>query len=682
MNEPRRVDRVWVSGLYPQMYTMLRTALRASAAMAILARPGAAQKPVPPGPPTEQESPAAAPTPVAPRLERADVEAWVDGFLPYAIERGDIAGAVVAVVKDGQVLFEKGYGYADVKRRRPVDPARTLFRPGSVSKLFTWTAVMQLVEQGKLDLDRDVNAYLDFKVPDAFGAPVTLRNAMTHTAGFEEVDKNVITSDSTDILPLGTFLKAWTPTRIFPPGKVPAYSNYATALAGYIVQRVSGEPFDEYVERHIFAPLGMEHASFRQPLPPRLRQDAAEGYDQASSGTPKPYEMVAPAPAGSLAASGDDMARFMIAHLQNGRFGQGEILKPETAKLMHGTALTILPRVNRMLLGFYETNRNGRRAIAHGGDTYYFHSDLHLFVDDGVGIFLSMNSGGKEGATSAIRSAFFEQFTDRYLPGEEHDGKVDSATAAAHARLLAGTYVNSRRSESNFIGLLGLLGPGKVTVNDDGTVGVSFLEGLNGEPKRWREIEPFVWREVDGKNLLAARVENGRVTMFSGDEISPFMVFMPPPAWKAPALLKWSLIGAIVALLLTVVAWPVAALVRRHYHAAYPLEGRQALAHKWVRIAAAATVVVLVGWGFTVQTILSEPPSANSPIDGRLLVLKLAGLVVFVAAALVALWHARVVWTGGRRWPARTWSVVLAAASVVVLLVAVTFGLVGFSTHY
>jgi hypothetical protein len=219
-------------------------------------------------------------------------------------------------------------------------------------------------------------------------------------------------------------------------------------------------------------------------------------------------------------------------------------------------------------------------------------------------------------------------------------------------------------------------------VNDDGTVGVSFLEGLNGEPKRWREIEPFVWREVNGKHLLAARVENGRVTMFSGDEISPFMVFMPPAAWKSPALVKWSLIGAIFALLLTVVAWPLAALVRRHYHAAYPLEGRQALAHKWVRIAAAATIIVLVAWGITVQSMLSEPPSANSPLDGRLLVLKLAGLVVFVGAALVAVWHARVVWSGGRRWPAKTWSVVLAASSMVVLLIAVAFRLVGFSTHY
>ena len=119
-------------------------------------------------------------------LNRADVEAWLDGFMPYALERGDIAGAVVVVVKDGQVLLQKGYGYADVAKRTPVDPETTLFRPGSVSKLFTWTAVMQLVEQGKLDLDADVNEYLDFEIPARDGKPVTLRQIMTHTAGLEE----------------------------------------------------------------------------------------------------------------------------------------------------------------------------------------------------------------------------------------------------------------------------------------------------------------------------------------------------------------------------------------------------------------------------------------------------------------------------------------------------------------
>ena len=217
-----------------------------------------AQRPAqhPPAPSIERAGPEGPPAGAA-QLTRADVQAWLDGFLPYALQRGDVPGAVVTVVKDGEVLFKKGYGYADLKRKKPVDPDLTLFRPGSVSKLFTWTAVMQLVEQGKLDLDKDVNTYLDFKIPSAFGKPITLRNAMTHTPGFEEVGRNLFSDDTTKVQPNGDWLKSWTPTRIYPPGTVPAYSNYATAMAGYIVQRVSGEPFEQYIEHHIFQPLGM-----------------------------------------------------------------------------------------------------------------------------------------------------------------------------------------------------------------------------------------------------------------------------------------------------------------------------------------------------------------------------------------------------------------------------------------
>ena len=192
------------------------------------------------------------------------------GFVPYALAAGDIAGAVVVVVKDGAVLVQKGYGHADVEARTPVDPAATLFRPGSVSKLFTWTAVMQLVEQGKLDLDADVNQYLDFEIPARDGTPVTLRQAMTHTTGFEEQIRALITADPDEITPLGDALKYWVPERIHVPGATPAYSNYATALAGYIVERVSGESFDDYIERHSFQPLGMDRSSFRQPLPAPL----------------------------------------------------------------------------------------------------------------------------------------------------------------------------------------------------------------------------------------------------------------------------------------------------------------------------------------------------------------------------------------------------------------------------
>ncbi len=302
---------------------------------AVLALPAAfaQQSPSLLPPAATKEQHAAVPTvpqpPASPQLTPADLAAWLDGYMPYAIKTGDIAGAVVVIVKDGQVLAERGYGYADVAKRTPVDPQRTLFRPGSVSKLVTWTAVMQLVEQGKLDLDRDVNAYLDFKIPPRDGKPVTLRNIMTHTGGFEEAVKNIMFYDPAKLDSLGNYLKAWTPARIFAPGTTPAYSNYATALAGYIVERVSGQSFDDYVDRNIFAPLGMDHSTFRQPLPKRLAATMSKGYTLGSDEASK-YEIVGPAPAGSLASTGADMARFMIAHLEQGELDGKRILQPDT----------------------------------------------------------------------------------------------------------------------------------------------------------------------------------------------------------------------------------------------------------------------------------------------------------------------------------------------------------------
>ena len=175
--------------------------------------------------PAPAAMPAAEPANASPQLTRADVEAWLDGFMPMSLKTSDIAGAVVVVVKDGAILVQKGYGYSDVEKRTPVDPERTLFRPGSVSKLFTWTAVMQLVEQGKLDLDADINQYLDFKIPARDGKPITLRNIMTHTSGFEEQAKGLIAREQDGVPELGAYLKEWTPDRIFAPGETPAYSN-------------------------------------------------------------------------------------------------------------------------------------------------------------------------------------------------------------------------------------------------------------------------------------------------------------------------------------------------------------------------------------------------------------------------------------------------------------------------
>jgi CubicO group peptidase (beta-lactamase class C family) len=568
-----------------------------------------------------------------------------------------------------------------VERHVAVDPRRTLFRPGSIAKLFTWTAVMQLVEQGKLDLDRDVNDYLDFRIPAAFGTPITLRTLMTHSAGFEEVAKNVITADSTGVQSLEEFVKAWTPRRIFPPGQVPAYSNYGAALAGYIVQRVSGERYDDYMERHILGPLGMERATFRQPLPDRFVRDMSKGY-RLGSGQARPYERVIPTAAGSLAATGHDMGLFMLAQLQDGRFGPARILKPETVRLMQGTALTILPHVNRMVLGFYESNRNGRRVIAHSGDTYFFHSELHLFIDDGIGLYVAMNSQGKPGAVRAIRSHLFDQFADRYLPGTTDDGQVAPAVARAHGGLLAGHYDDSRRSASNFLSFLGLIGNASVWMNRDGTVSASFFRKLDGQPKRWREVAPFVWREVDGKAWLAARVENGKVAMFAGDNSSPYLVFTPMPWWRSSAWLLPLLGVSALALLGTVVLWPTAAMVRRHFRLAAPLTGTAAKAYRWVRIGAGATVLTLFGWMLLFSAVQTNISALTSRIVPWVLLLQVMSLVAFVGTFAAAVWHGRMVWSEVRGWAARVWSVVLVVASLTVLWTALAYKLIGWSPNF
>jgi len=643
-------------------------------------------------PPAKNAAPTAAaePTPAAqpianglPQLTRADVEAWLDGFMPMSLKTGDIAGAVVVVVKDGAILVQKGYGYSDVEKRAPVDPERTLFRPGSVSKLFTWTSVMQLVEQGKLDLDADINKYLDFKIPDRDGKPITLRNIMTHTSGFEEQEKGLIAREQDGVPELGAYLKQWTPNRIFAPGETPAYSNWATALAGYIVERVSGMSFDDYLDKNIFQPLDMQHSTFRQPLPEQLKGDMSGGYPQASQPKPeKEFEIVGPAPAGSLSAPGADMGHFMIAHLQKGTFGSNQILKPETAEMMHTTALTTLPRVNRMLLGFYETNRNGHRVISHGGDTQWFHSDLHLFIDEGVGLFLSMNCPGKDGAAQPLREALFEQFTDRYFPGEGLTGEVDAKTAAEHAKLIAGRYENSRRADTTFISLLNLLGELKVTVNDDGTLTVPLLTTPSGAPIKWREVEPFVWQDVDGKGLMAARVENGRITRFSVDPVTPFMTFEPVHAYKSGSWLVPALCGGLVALLLTTLAWPISALIRRHYSVRYALAGQDAKGHRWARLASLATLVVFSGWALLLSIMLKNLAYLSTKTDIWLRLLQFLSPIVFIGAAVVGIWNARIVLRSGRKWYAKVWAVALALSFLAVLWVALNYHLMKFGVRY
>ncbi|AJA08166.1 beta-lactamase [Sphingopyxis fribergensis] len=656
----------------------IRKAMIGLAAFAAL--PLAAQGPVPA--PTVKKAEAAA-VPVAKSaaaavaLDAKDLEAWLDGYLPYALERARIPGAVVVVVRGNQVVLEKGYGFSDVAKRAPVLPETTLFRPGSVSKLFTWTAVMQQVEAGKIDLDKDVNTYLDFKIPPYQGKPITMRNIMTHTAGFQESVRYLISSDPKAVMTLKKQMPLALPDRVFAPGTTPAYSNYATALAGYIVERVSGEPFDDYIENHIFKPLNMTHSSFRQPLPAGLAPYMSKGYPDITQKA-KPFELVIPAPAGSLSASGADMGKFMIAHLNDG----AGLLKPETTKQMHDFKAPGVGPLNSMALGFYEQWVNGHRAIAHGGDTVWFHSYLWLFPDADIGVYISMNSAGTQGDAGAIRSALFHKFADRYLPGTEKPGQVDAKTAAQHAQMMVGNYISSRGSFTNFMSLFGLLGQTTISLTEDGKITLPGLDGLGAGARDWVEVEPFVWRDTGTNERVAAEVKDGRVVRWSVDGGSPFMVFEPAPFAVNAAWLNPALIFAFGIILLAALAWPVRALVRRSFKADFALEGKARRAYRLSRVFAWLAIGALAGWFGLIAAFSADIGAIGGPLDWLIHLLRIATPLAAFGLLITAGWHLWLSIKDKRRWTMKLGAVLLILAALVLVWVTLVFHLYGFGMVY
>lgn len=646
------------------------------AALVLLCSLAVAQKPKVTAPPPQIPQPGETKVEETPHdMTAPDIESFLDGFLPLQLERENVAGAVVCVVKDGKVLFAKGYGYSDVDKKTPISPDATLFRPGSISKLFTWTAVMQLVQQGKLDLDHDVNEYLDFKIPATYPQPITLRNVMTHTTGFEESLKELFVPEGTPVRPLNDYLIHHMPRRIFPPGAVPAYSNYAATLAGYIVEHVSGKPFNDYVTENIFHPLGMEHSTFAQPLPAQLKPLMSNGYE-LGTGKPKPFEIIEPAPAGALAASAGDLARFMLAHLQDGRFENAQILNPETTRLMHSRQQGFNPELNGMALGFYEESRNGHRIIGHGGDTIYFHSDLHLVLDAGVGFFVSYNSAGR--GDNSPRTPLWKHFLDRYFPFTPPEVQKLSS-APADARTVSGYYMSSRRSQSTMLDVSNSFEELHVVPDSDGDIKVFPFRDLNGQTRRWREIAPLVYREVDGQDRIAFQKDaEGRLELRIN---FPAIIFQRVGFLDGSPWNRFVLYFCLTILVLTVVSWPIAWLVRRHYGFKLDLTPAQRRWRLAIKLVCAIDVIFVVAVFATVSSV-DELTVLSGKLDPILLSLQVVGLIGAIGALVVIL-ATLVMWRGQNLWKGTRWlNLIIVLACIGFTWFLIHWNLINFNMNY
>ena len=531
----------------------------AAFAVGLFLLPVSAQTPqtaVPAAPPALQPHPEEATPPTVPAgthsLELGDLQAFFDGIIPMQLERSDIAGASVLVMKDGNVLLQKGYGYADWKKKTPVDPVTTIFRLASISKLFTWVSIMQLEEQGRVNIDADINRYLDFKIRPAFGQPITLRNLMTHTGGFEEESRDIIIVNPKQAVSLRDFLIANQPMRLFPPGKIPAYSNYGVGLASYIVQRVSGQPFEQYVEEHIFAPLGMTHSTFYQPPPKAFPATPSQGYRGDTEKPPVGFEIFNPVGAGGLSSTAADMGRFGQALLNGGELDGKRILKPETLAQMWTPQFQASPRLPPICMGFYETWRNNLRWIGHEGDLIAFHSLFFVEPKEKLVLFVSYNSAGGE---EKARPEIINMFSDRYYPGDTKQTFVSLPRNTLTA--IEGTYQSTRRADSTKLAASYLFEQRSGRVDKDGVLHFEEVKDLRGHPIKWKPIAPDLWQEVDGQQrLFAIRNDSGKVVRIAFD-------FPGVQAQRVPWFENGKLVLSAVAASLGVLALVVIATILR-----------------------------------------------------------------------------------------------------------------------
>jgi CubicO group peptidase (beta-lactamase class C family) len=441
---------------------------------------------------------------------KAQLEAFVDGSLIPLMEKAHSQSAVVMIKKDGELLLSKGYGYQNIEQGITIDPNTSMFRPGSISKLYTWLAVMQLVEQGKLDLDTDVNQYLNtFKIKDTFpGQPVTMRHIMTHTAGFEEGWAGyLIVTDQDKLMPLAEAMAKYQPARVYAPGERVAYSNWATATAGLIVANVSGENFETYIENHFLEPLGMTHATFREPLPDQLAEFEAKPYIYSGGRyVADDFEFISNfGPAGSSSISAADMMKFGQMILNGGSYQGQQLLKPETIQYMLDNGYVKDPRLNGMALGFMEWSYGykGMQLFGHGGATTKFFSHLGISKPEDLVIFVSVSHDYE------ILDAFLNNFYGAYF-SEPLVELTPSADFAAQADKYTGTYVSSRDNFTGIESVLRIVSNVRVTLMPDNTLSIDGERYVQQDGNLFRHLYKNKW-------LAFVEDEHGKITGFAYD---------------------------------------------------------------------------------------------------------------------------------------------------------------------
>jgi CubicO group peptidase (beta-lactamase class C family) len=435
-------------------------------------------------------------------FDTAGLKRLVDSIVTDELRRTNMPGAAVVFVRDGKTVFERGYGVANLATKAPVT-SQTIFRIGSISKVMTAVAVMQLADRGAIDLSVDVNNYLQrLKIPEAFGAPVTSEHLITHTAGLDEIRPGTQTSTADSVLSLPDFLRPRL-QRVRRPGEFTSYSTYAPTVAGMLVEDRSGMAFEAYMRERIWRPLGMERTSIT--VPASLASQVSPGYERArdSSIAPQPWEWYHTTPASSMNSTTSDMARFIAALLPADPAADTPLMSAQSRQFMLRQHATMNPRLPGFAIGFYEEIYGKQRFLLHGGNMLGYSAQLVLIPDDNSGFFIvthSEQSGLRDFLTGAIIQKLYPRSLLRHAVPPI--AKPDSARLAR----FAGRYAWSTSCRSCTPRRVSMIMP--ITVNSDGTLGYN--------NKRWMEVGPLLFVREDGASHIAFREdEKGVITNMS-----------------------------------------------------------------------------------------------------------------------------------------------------------------------
>jgi CubicO group peptidase (beta-lactamase class C family) len=635
-------------------------AATATTAAPLAAAPENEAEPPPPPPPTEARpaQPPAEPAPAAKLapgqpIPAGELEAFVDGYVRHAMTRDHIAGVTVSVVQNGQVVLKKGYGFANLDPKRAVDPDRTLFRIGSISKTFTWIALMKEVEAGRIRLDAPINLYLPEKVQvrdQGYDQPVRVQNLMDHSAGFEDRVLGQLFERNYDrVRPLDLYLRQERPRRVHAPGAISSYSNYGAALAGEAASYTSGKPFERLVEDEILNPLGMAHTTFREPhpakaglptpMPAALAADVSMPFRWTPAGfVTRDYEYIGQiAPAGAGSSTAGDMARYMLMQLGNGQSGGATIYGAKAAKAFRTPLRATPPGINGWAHGFaIHEIPGGRVGYGHDGGTLSFFSEMVVVPDLNLGVFISTNTDTGGELSGRLPNAIVREF---YAPQQVYPrpGAPDLAQGGA---VYGGYYVSTRRPYSGLEGfVLSLRAGAAVSVTSDGRLLVSDAGGVSAfTPEGPIDQGRFIG--VGDDSRLAFTIKDGKAINFLGS--GGAALFQRASFWRQPSTL--ALLAALAAAAAVATLAGVAVRNRREFRE-NQVQSRASLVQNIQAVLWLGAIALFALWasktGDQAQIMYRWPGVLM--ITASACALVAAGLTATTLIALPAIWR------GGRR---------------------------------